>query len=167
MGQRLAARARRVTVSEPAPDGVARPDYADAFEIRAAEPDARPAERLARDALERAPRALRALVLLAHRHVLRFRLGPYPSPGHVLGWRVVSAQPDVVRLEAVGPLLHGVLVGRRVDPTRTALTTFLVFRRPLAARAVWSVVGHVHRWVAPYLLERAVASGVPEPVVAG
>ena len=138
-----------------AEDGSDRPDYADAFEILVPEPDGRTAEQWVRTGLEGAPPAMRTLIRVVHRVVLGFRLGPHPSPDHVLGWRIAASEPDVVRLEASSWLLRAVIVGRRVGLHTTRLTTFLFYERPLPARVVWTIVGPVHRRVAPYLLARA------------
>ncbi|KUI23438.1 hypothetical protein AU193_01430 [Mycobacterium sp. GA-1285] len=131
-------------------------DYADAFEVEVAESDSRVAEQFMRDALERSAPALRSLVLLVHRHVLRFRLGPLAAPDHVLGWRILTSEPDVVQLEAQGPIGRGVLVLRRVTPARGVLSTFVFFRHPVAP-VIWTIVGPAHRRVAPYLMERTVS----------
>lgn len=148
------ARAHAVPVREPVPGG-GRYDYADAFEIRLPTPDSRTAEEWARNGLERAPAAVRRLVVWVHRHVLGFPLDPRPSPGTVLGWQIGSCEPDAIVLEAESGLLRGVLVGRRGDPTQTELTTFLFYRRRRLARLVWTLVGPLHRAVAPLLLTRA------------
>lgn len=147
-----------VPVEEPFPGG-GRYDYADAFEVRVAGSDSRTAEQWARSALEQAPWIVRRTVLLAHRYVLRFRLGPLSSPDHVLGWTVVTSRPEVVRLEAESPLVRGIIVGRRPDPTRVVLTTFVVHRRRRAARVVWTFLAPIHRRVARALLAHAAAEG--------
>ena len=50
----MSPQARRVPVTEPSPwDGAH--DYADAFEIRSAQPDPRTAEQLAREAIDTSP----------------------------------------------------------------------------------------------------------------
>jgi len=156
MRQRNAPHAHRVPVQ---PDeqiaGSNGYSYADAFEIRLRQPDGRSAEQFARCALENAPWPVRWTVSMAHRHVLRLRLAPASSPGHVLGWTIVASQPDLIQLEAVSPLLgRGVIVGRRVDPTRAVFTTF-VYTRSALGRAIWAVVAPLHRRVATYLLEHA------------
>jgi hypothetical protein len=115
----------------------------------------RTAEQMIRDGLEHAPPRLRATIVSVHRHVLRFRLGPVSSPNHVVGWRVVTSEPDVIRLETTGPLIAGTLVARRVGATTARLTTFVRYQRPLAR--VWAIVGPLHRRVAPYLMARAAA----------
>jgi hypothetical protein len=155
-----APRARRVPVVAEEPlIGSDRYDYADAFEIRVREPDARSAEQFARCALEQAPWPVRWTIWIAHRHLLRLRLGPRSSPDHVHGWKILTSQPDVIHLVAESPLLgRGVLVGRRVDPTRVVVTTYLFYMRPASARVVWKIAGPLHRRIAPYLLERAAAT---------
>lgn len=149
-------RARRVPVAADEPlIGSNRADYADAFEIRLLEADGRSAEQLARCALEQAPWQVRWVTGVAHRYLLRLRLGPGSSRDHLFGWKILTSQPDVVHLEARSPLLgRGVLVLRRADPTDAVITTYLFYARP-AARVVWTVVGPLHRRIAPYLLELA------------
>ena len=155
-----APRARRVPVPDREPlIGNDQYDYADAFEIRLRESDARSAEEFARYALEEAPWPVRGTVWFAHRYVLRLRLGPRASPHHRFGWKILTSQPDVIHLEAVSPLLgRGVIVGRRPDPTRAVITTYVFFRRPALGRAIWTVTGPLHRSVAVYLLEHAAAA---------
>jgi len=50
------------------------------------------------------------------------------------------------------PLLHVVVVGRRVAPTRRMLTTVLRYERPVLARLIWVIVGMVHRRTAPQII---------------
>lgn len=157
---------RRPVAEEPLLGG-ARFDYADTFAVRLPTPDARSAEAWARAGLEGAPRAVRGLVLLAHRRVLRFEPVGGPRSGTVLGWRVVLSEPDVVVLEAVGPLLRGVVVGRRQQPDVAELSTFVFYRRPWV-RVLWAAVGPVHRRVARYLIRRAaLASSAGGPLRRG
>ena len=160
MRDQIAPRARRVPVVAGEPlIGSDRYDYADAFEIRLGAPDARSAEQFARYALEQAPWPVRWTIRIAHRHLLRLRLGPRSSPDHVLGWTILTSRPDVIQLEAVSPLLgRGVLVARKLDPTCVVVTTYLFHTRPVPARVVWKIVGPLHRRVAPYLLEHSAAS---------
>lgn len=129
-------------------------DYADAFEIELADPDSRTAEEFARAALEGSPPALRDLIWFVHRYVIGFALAPRSSADHVLGWTIRTAEPDIVVLEAESRLARARLVGRRLDSTRRSITTYLFYRRPLRARALWSLIGPIHRWAAPYLLEQ-------------
>lgn len=145
---------RRCSVAPEPLLGAAVPDYADSFEIRLERPDAHTAEQWVRAALEQAQPPVRQLIELVHRRALRFRLGPTTSPDHVLGWRIVDSGPDLVRLEAAGPLGSGVIVARRSTPYSAVATTFVFFDRPIA-RHLWLVIGPLHRRIAPYLLRRA------------
>ena len=150
-------RAHRVPVPRDEPlIGDAAYDYADSFEVHVPESDERSMEEFVRGAINDAPRSVRELVWLVHRHVLRFRLGPRSSASHVLGWRIKTSERDVFRLEATSPLFgRGIIVGRRPEPTRAVVTTYVVHSRPVLAHAIWSLVGPLHRRVAPYLMERA------------
>jgi hypothetical protein len=130
-------------------------DYADAFEVSVSRADTRSAEEVVRAGLEGAPRWLRTMVLTAHRHVLRFELAPGGTPNHVMGWEVLTAEHDSIRLRATGPLMHGVLVARRVGPNTAVLETYVSYRQPVLGRIVWTAVAPIHRAVAPYLLRRA------------
>lgn len=151
----MTTRARRVPVDEPLVAGRTF-DYADAFEVTVPAADRRSPEEWARRGLRLAG-PTGGLVVLAHRHLLRFELAPPGSPGHLQGWRIVSSDEEALHLEASGPLTTGTLVARRVSPTSVLLTTTLVHRRPRAAGLVWSALGPVHRTLAPRLLALAVA----------
>jgi hypothetical protein len=129
-------------------------DYADCFEVPLSAADERTAEQVFRAGLEGAPPALRRIIVAAHRHVLRFRLGPASSPTHVLGWQIISNEPDAIRLEASGPLARGVLVAQRSPASSAVLHTFVYYRRA-HARAIWAFTAPVHRAIARYLLKRA------------
>jgi hypothetical protein len=132
-------------------------DYADAFEIRLPQPDAHTAEQWVRAGLEQSPRVLRAVILVAHRGILRFSLGPLSSPAHVLGWEIVRSEPEIIHLRASSPIMCGSIVANRVDPTTATLATYLHFNRSRSAQLIWAAVGPVHRRVAPYLMECAAA----------
>ena len=150
-------RAHRVLVpDEPLLRGCS---YADAFEIDVVGSDLGTAEQLARRTLEQSPRLVRAVVRFAQQRLLGLRLAPPATPGHVLGWPIVVSRPDVIQLETRSPVLgRAVILGRRVDDSAVRITTCLFYRRPLLARLAWTVVGPLHRRVAPYLLERAASA---------
>jgi hypothetical protein len=135
-------------------------DYADAFEIQLPEGETRSPEQMFRAALDDASWVQR-WVPVVHRQVIRFRLGPRSSPDHLLGWRIVSSDADVIHLEADGPLMRGVIVGRRTSRSTGVFTTFVFFRKRTAARMLWPIIGPLHRRVAPYLLERGVTTASP------
>jgi hypothetical protein len=146
-------RPRAKRIRPPAPQHDARPDYADAFEVLIGEDDSRTAERALRDALGAEPSAGGRLVLWIHRHVLRFRLGPFSSADHVIGWKVAHSDPDQFALTTDGSLMRGELVMRRQPDGRAVLTTQLFYRQRATARMVWAVIGPVHRVIAPRLME--------------
>jgi hypothetical protein len=146
-------------VAERAQTGETEADYVDVFEVPILHGDLRSAEQAFRDALGDKPGTLGSLVLWIHRHVLRFRLGPYSSPEHVIGWPIMRSDHDEIVLATGGPLMRGELTLRRQDGRRARLTTRLDYRRKIAARTVWAMVGPLHRAVAPRLMERSARSG--------
>ena len=136
------------------PTGETAADYADVFEVPIRYGDVRTGEQALRDALGDEPGALGGLVVWIHRHILRFRLGPYSSPEHVIGWRIMHSDPDEIVLAASGPLMRAELRLQREDGRRAVLTTRLHFCHKIAARTVWAMVGPLHRALAPRLMER-------------
>ena len=163
MADRRRPRAVRVPVAEPLAGGGH--DYADAFEVRLADPDHRTAEQWLRAGLEQAPAPVRRTIRIAHRHVLRFRLGP-PSPDRVLGWDIATSTPGVFSLQTRSSMMRAAIVVRRRAATSTTLTTVLHYDRPVLCRVVWTLVGPLHRRIAPLLLARAAALGSSDPLSA-
>lgn len=145
------ARGRRVVVTESAPSADVTPDYADAFEIARGKTDGRSAEQWARDGFDRLSLSSRRLGMLAHRHLLGFRLGPWSSPDHIFGWRVVTSEHDVLHLEAKGELMEGHMVWRVLDD-RMLMTTFVKHHKRRMSAAVWAFAGRIHRNSVPGLL---------------
>jgi Protein of unknown function (DUF2867) len=148
-------RAQRVAVDEEI-DPLERSDYATAFSVPRRAADERSAEQWARAALEGAPAALRAFVVVGWRYGLGFRLGPRASGDHVLGWRIASNMPDTIVLALQSPLVTARKVVR-VETARVVMTTFVRYERP-AGRALWCAVTPVHHRTEPYLLRRAIAA---------
>lgn len=142
MENRLARRVRRVGVTDPIA-AARRHDYADAFEVRLPGPDPYPPEAWVRAGLEATPAVVKRIVGL-----LGLSGASVSSPDSVGPFRVVESGPEVIHLEASLPLMHVVMVGRRVGPTRRTLTTVLRYERPVLARLVWALVGMVHRRIA-------------------
>lgn len=130
-------------------------DYVDVFEVPITAGDARTAEQTFRDGLGDSPGAGGRLVSWIHRHLLRLRLGPARSSGHLIGWPIVRSDPDELVLAVGGPLMRGELTLRRQDGRRAVLTTRLHYRRRIAAPAVWALIGPLHRVVAPRLMRRS------------
>jgi hypothetical protein len=142
-----------VVVSET-PPCVGSPDYADAFEVIGSPTDKRSAEQWARDGFERLPVNARRSVLLIHRWILGFSLGPWTSPDHVFGWRIATSEPELLHLEARSALLNGHMMWR-LRGDRLVMTTFLQYERRRTASAVWAVIGNIHRGGGCHLLELA------------
>jgi Protein of unknown function (DUF2867) len=148
--KRIAAMA----LAQRVPTREAGADYTDVFEASIRPGDLRTGEQAFRDALGDKPGVGGSVVLWIHRHVLRFRLGPYSSPEHIVGWQIMRSDPDEFVLATGGPLMRGQLTLRREDGRRATLTTRLHYRHKIAARTVWAMVGPLHRAVAPRLMER-------------
>jgi hypothetical protein len=132
------------------------PEYLDASEAKLPGPNTRSAEEWSRVLFEEAPRPIPWCLAAGWRAVLGLRLGPRRSPDHVLGWRITSNEPDMIRLGLQSPLMTAELV-LRSSVTTVVVTTNLDYVRPIA-RLLWAVVGPIHRRVLPYLLKRAVSS---------
>ncbi|HWF27103.1 MAG TPA: hypothetical protein VG327_01775 [Mycobacterium sp.] len=142
-------------LAERAQTGETAADYVDVFEVPILHGDFRTAEQALRDALGDKPGALGNLVSWIHRHVLRFRLGPYSSPEYVIGWPIMHSDHDEIVLATGGPLMRAQLTLRREGGRRAILTTRLHYCHKIAARTVWALVGPLHRAVAPRLMERS------------
>ena len=159
--RRTLKRVAAAVLDERAQTGETAADYVDVFEVPIAVGDARTAEQAFRDGLGDKPGAGGRLVLWIHRNVLRLRLGPPRSAGHLIGWQIVRSDPDELVLATRGPLMRGELTLRRQDGRRAALTTRLHYRRRIAARAVWALIGPLHRVVAPRLMRRSARGALP------
>lgn len=132
-------RVRRVTVTEPVAAGGY--DYADAFELELEAPDRSSPEEWLRAGVDDTPAWIKRLA---------------GAPDGLASARVITSDAELVVLEDSDPLMDTVLVGRNVGPQRRVLTTLLRYRRPLLARAVWALVGVLHRRTAP----KVVAGGL-------
>ena len=129
-------RVRRVSVTDPIA-AARRHDYADAFELRLEGPDRCSPEEWVRAGVDATPAWIKRIA--GHPD----GLGPA---------RVVESDGEVVVLEDSDRLMDTVIIGRNVEPQRRVLTTVLRYRRPLLARAVWAVVGILHRRTAPHVV---------------
>jgi hypothetical protein len=147
-------RARRVrTVTEPLVTDHGPADYTDAYTLQGSATLAGTAEEFARAGLEGCNPVLRRAIRLLHHRVLGLRLAPADSPDHIIGWRIVTNELDVIHLEAAGPIGHSALVCRRVGAGAASVQTFLWFDN-WVARPLWALVGSAHRGVTPRLMER-------------
>jgi hypothetical protein len=149
-------RASRVGVTEGmrASSTLARRDYEASWEVTTANLPHRSAEQWVRAMLEGAPRLLRTFVVWGWVAGLGFRLGPRPSPNHVLGWTIVNSSPDVIVLSVQSLVVGTSQFVLRVEGTRVVLANFVQYERR-GARAVWSIVQPLHHRVVPFLLGHA------------
>lgn len=138
---------------------MAGPDYTDAFEVSIAGADRRSAEQWARSTFEGAPWPMRWFVLAGWRMVLRLRLGPRPSPDHVLGWKILDRGANWVVLELRSAFLTAHLVFW-VEESRVVQSTFLRYDRRVA-HFVWPPVSMIHRQLVPWFLRRAASRPAP------
>jgi hypothetical protein len=149
------AHARRVEVPEGirASDALGEPDYSSAFELQTQHAHALTAEQWARATWEGAPTLLRWFLVTGWTLVLGLRLGPRPSPQHVLGWLISASDSDSITLQAHSRLLaaHNVVL---VNDSSVIWTTIVHFNRPIA-RTAWALAKPIHHIVIPYLLKRA------------
>jgi hypothetical protein len=152
MGAPRSIRARRIEVAETV-DPLGRSDYASAFAVARQAPHRWTAELWARAALEGAPAALRAFVVIGWRYGLGLRLGPRGSDTHVLGWAIASNTPDAVDLTLQSALVSARKVVR-VDAERVVMTTFVRYERA-PARTLWVAAAPIHHRTEPYLLAHA------------
>jgi hypothetical protein len=148
-------RARRIDVSEQtqALDTLAKAQYAAAWEVAIAEGDKRSAKQWAQATFEDAPRALRAFLVAGWTAGLGLHLGPRPSPDHVLGWKIVTAAPDLIVLSVQSALLGTAHLVVAVERSRVVLTSLVRYEKR-GARPIWSTIQPVHHQVIPYLLGR-------------
>ncbi len=160
--RRTLKRVAATVLDSRAQTGETAADYVDVFEVPIAAGDVRTAEQSFRDGLGDRPGVGGNLVLWIHRNVLRLRLGPSRSSGHLIGWPIVRSDPDELVLATRGPLMRGELTLRRQDGRRAVLITRLHYRRRVAARAVWALIGPLHRMVAPRLMRRSARRGITE-----
>jgi hypothetical protein len=133
---------RQVSVTDPIVT-TRRYDYADAFELRLEEPDRCSPEEWVRAGVDATPAWIKWVA---------------GAPDGLGSARVAASGVDVVVFEDSDPLMDTVMVGRNLEPERRVLTTVLRYRRPLHARAIWTVVGILHRRTA----RRVVAGGLRE-----
>jgi hypothetical protein len=99
------------------------------------------------------PRPVRWFLLAGWRTVLSLRLGPYPSPEHVLGWRIVEGAPDSITLE----LRSWLMTARqmfRTEQSRVTQATLVRYERRIAA-VLWPPVSILHRQIVPRCLRAA------------
>jgi hypothetical protein len=148
-------KARRVGVPEGilGVDTLPNPGYTCAFGLVARPAGARSAEEWLRAIMEDGPKPMRWLILAGWIGALRLRLGPRPSPDHVLGWKILSVTRAEIVIGVKGATLsaHQVV---QVNDGEVIHATIVSYDRP-AARVLWAVAAPIHVRTIPYLMEHA------------
>jgi hypothetical protein len=140
-----------VTNDGAAPDRAA--DFACAYEVDIAPGDERSAEQWAREAWEGAPGPLRWFMVAGWRWVLGLRLGPRPSPDHILGWTITRRSRDETVCQLGSPFLRASNIFRRVDGT-LVWSTHVTYDRAMA-KVIWPLASVLHRPLVRIALRRA------------
>jgi hypothetical protein len=109
------------------------------------------AEEWARAVLESAPSA-RRFAFIPWRIFLGLRLGPWPSPDHVHGWKIADRGDDWLRLETASWLMtcHAVV---HVEDGQVSAALFVRYDHPIAA-LWWPPLSTVHRRAMPVILRQ-------------
>ncbi|MFI8940429.1 hypothetical protein [Streptomyces syringium] len=152
MKTQLAQQVRRIAVTDPIATAQ-RYDYADAFELRLPGPDPHPPETWIRAGMDSTPKWAERIVGLLGMHRT-----PAEPADQVGPFRIVESGPEMIHLKTSLPLMHVVLIGRRIEPDRRTFTSVLRYRRPVLARLVWAVVGIGHRRVARQLIANRIST---------
>ncbi|WP_439680132.1 DUF2867 domain-containing protein [Embleya sp. MST-111070] len=128
-------------------------EYASAFELGTATARARTPEQWARAVFEGSPAVFRGMLLIGWTLVLGLRLGPRPSPTHVLGWSIATSDADSCTVTASSRLVtaHNTLLVR--DDGVVWITRVRHERR--IGRVVWGAIAPIHHLTVPWLLRRA------------
>ena len=126
-------------------------DYTDTFAVAG---DAfHTAEAWARAAFEQGSGRNVDAKQLVWRRLLQLRLGPLEAPHNVAGWHILENTDRRLVLGAESWHLIGRLVFES-EESAARVTTRVTYRH-LPGRAVWSVVGPIHRRAVPDILEAA------------
>jgi hypothetical protein len=132
---------------------VERVDYADAYRIPASGAESRDAEEWLRHIFESLPTVSRRGLRFGWR-LITARLGPYPSPGHVLGWTIEDSQPGCARIALTGSIGVRANLVLRTEATTLTIATLLEHRRT-TGRIMWTFVRPIHERILRALLSRA------------
>jgi hypothetical protein len=146
-------RAQRIDVPSEilAADTLTDPNYTCAF--TAPLTNVCPAENWFRAMFEDAPRSMRWFITTGWVAVLGLRLGPRPSPDHILGWKILSTAPTQVVIGISGSTLSAHQVAW-VSNRNVVHVTIVRYDRPIA-RVLWALAAPIHVRAIPYLMQRA------------
>ena len=128
-------------------------DYTWACERPIASAGPTTAEQWARAVFEDAPPVLRAFFVVGWKVGLGLRLAPDRTPGTILGWRVLHADPHRITLAARSRIVQAEN-SVQVDDATITWRTSVRYNNTLG-RAVWSLARPLHQLILPRLLARA------------
>jgi hypothetical protein len=126
-------------------------DYVDVSVLPSADATDWSPEEWARAVLESAPSA-RRFAFIPWRVFLGLRLGPWPSPDHVHGWKIAGQGDDWLRLETASWLMtcHVVV---HVEDGQVSAALFVRYDHPIAA-LWWPPLSIGHRRAMPVILRQ-------------
>lgn len=133
-------RVRQVDVTEEMAPFPAH-DYADAFEVRLPNADTETPASWVLRGLTDTPILVKKIAQFLGRDE---KTDP-SLPDVVAGWHILQSTPQLIVLERTLPLMHVRAVGRNMGESDRRFTSVLNFRRPIIARALWTVIGPGHR----------------------
>lgn len=152
---RTAVRVRRVEVPRGVAtiDAITEPGYWKAWELPSVDAYALTSEQWVRRTWEDASRLLRWFLPIGWAGILRLRLGPRPSPDHILGWLISACDPGSITVQARSRLLtaHNIVV---VNESGIVWVTLVRFDKRIG-RLVWGVIEPTHKLLLTYALKRA------------
>lgn len=128
-------------------------DYQDAFSVGVPDAGSDSAEQWLRSVFEGAPAPLRGTVRFGWR-LLGAKLGPFPSPTHVVGWQVEESHPDWVRTDVLWAIGLRAQLVLRTTASGVVLST-AVEKRSRLSRVLWPTLIPVHQLILRYQLWRA------------
>jgi hypothetical protein len=131
--------------------GLSRVDYTDAFRVETARQFS-PME-LARNVFEQPHPPLPATLHFLWSKIVRLDLASRADRTRVLGWKVLTPSNDTVVLASDAPGMHVRLIGV-VEPAAASWTTTIEYQK-WYGRALFTILGPLHRTLAGYLLARA------------
>lgn len=150
-------RVRRIDLPSDINTSLTSVDYHDTFTVQVSDGVSGSAEQWIREVFEGPPAPVRSFLWLGW-SMFGARLGPCPSPTHVVGWRIEENMPDHIRVVVewtVGLRANLVL---RTHASGVILATFVRHHRR-ASRILWPLVVPVHHLTLRYLLSRAARGG--------
>jgi hypothetical protein len=134
-------------------DAVAQPGWAKAWDLPSPNARALTPEQWVRATWEDASGFLRWFLPIGWAGILRLRLGPRPSPEHILGWRISASGVGSITVEARSRVLTGYNIVV-VNESAIVWVTLVRFDKRIGGLA-WAVIAPAHRLLLAYALKRA------------